>query len=114
MESKNKELVLTKLDELISLIKNTPNYKRYEELKSKMSNNEDIMDLVKSIKKLEQSIVKKEYNKLDTKKDEDKLENLKNKLKEFPDYLEYTYLQEDLNNDFQNIKKIIEDSINNF
>ena len=79
-----------------------------------MSNNEDIMDLVKSIKKLEQSIVKKEYNKLDTKKDEDKLENLKNKLKEYPDYLEYTYLQEDLNNDFQNIKKIIEDSINNF
>lgn len=113
MESKNKELVLTKLDELISLIKNTPNYKRYEELKNKMSNNKEIMDLIKSIKKIEQSIVKKEYNKEDIKEDEKELEKLKNKLKEYPNYLEYTYLQEDLNNDFQNIKKIIEDSINN-
>ena len=113
MENKNKEKLLTKLDELISLIKNTPNYKRYEELKSEMSNNKEIMNLVKNIKKLERSIVKKEYNKLDTKKDEEELMILKNKLKEYPDYLEYTYLQEDLNNDFQNIKKIIEDSINN-
>jgi len=113
MENKNKELVLTKLDELISLIKNTPNYKRYEELKNIMSNNSEIMNIIKDIKKIEQSIVKKEYNKLDYKKEEQKLLELKNKLNEYPIYLEYSYLQEDLNNDFQNIKKIIEDSINN-
>lgn len=113
MENKNKEAVLNKLDELISLIKDTPNYKRYLELKNNMGNNKEIMSLINKIKKEEQTIVKKEYNKEDTSLEEKELLNLKNELNKYPDYLEYTYLQEDLNNDFQNIKKIIEDSINN-
>ena len=113
MENKNKEELLKKLDELIELIKDTPNYKRYIELKDVMSKNNDIMTLIKKIKKTEQSIVKKEYNKEDTKDEEDILKSLKEELNSFPVYLEYSYLQEDLNNDFQNIKKIIEDSINN-
>lgn len=112
MENKNKEKVLKKLDELISLIKNTDNYKRYDELKKEMSKNDLIMSLIKNIKKTEQSIVKKEHNKMDTVEEEKKLEELKEELNSFPSYLEYSYLQEDLNNDFQNIKKIIEDSIN--
>lgn len=113
MENKNKEEVLKKIDELVCLIKDTPNYKRYNELKSQMKNNKEIMSLIKDIKKLEQSIVKKEYNKIDINEEEKKLKELKNELESFPIYLEYSYLQEDLNNDFQNIKKIIEDSINN-
>ena len=112
MESKNKEEVLKKLDELISLIKDTDNYKRYDELKKEMSKNDYIMSLIKEIKKTEQVIVKKEHNKMDTKEEEEKLKKLKEELNSFPSYLEYSYLQEDLNNDFQNIKKIIEDSIN--
>lgn len=112
MEKENKEALLKKIDELIDLIKQTPNYKRYKELKDEMSKNNNIMTLIKNIKKLEQSIVKKEYNKMDTKEDEIKLKELKDELNKFPVYLEYLYLQEDLNNDFQNIKKIIEDSIN--
>ena len=112
MEKENKEALLKKIDELIDLIKQTPNYKRYNELKDEMSKNNNIMTLIKNIKKLEQSIVKKEYNNMDTKEDEIKLKELKDELNKFPVYLEYLYLQEDLNNDFQNIKKIIEDSIN--
>ena len=107
------ERILKKIDELVCLIKDTPNYKRYNELKNQMKNNKEIMSLIKQIKKLEQSIIKKEYNKLNTKEEEKKLKELKEELKSFPIYLEYSYLQEDLNNDFQNIKKIIEDSINN-
>ena len=113
MENKNKEEVLKKIDELVCLIKDTPNYKRYNELKNQMKNNKEIMSLIKQIKKLEQSIIKKEYNKLNTTAEEKKLKELKEELKSFPIYLEYSYLQEDLNNDFQNIKKIIEGSINN-
>ena len=113
MESKNKEEVLSKLDELIDLIKETPNYKRYLELRNNMENNKEIMSLIKEIKKEEQKIVKKEYNKEDISVEEKQLLSLKEELNKYPDYLEYTYLQEDLNNDFQNIKKIIEDSINN-
>ena len=112
MENKNKEELLNTLDELIYLIKNMPNYKRYIELKKKMSNNNEIMNIIRDIKKIEQSIVKKEYNKLDFSDEEKSLSTLKSKLKEYPIYLEYSYLQEDLNNDFQNIKKIIENSFN--
>lgn len=113
MENKNKEELLKKLDELIELIKNSPNYKRYIELKEIMSKNKEIMSLIKDIKKLEQTIIKKEHNNLDTKEEEYKLKLLKEELNSYPIYLEYSYIQEDLNNDFQNIKKIIEDSINN-
>ena len=108
----NKDELLNKIDELIELIKNTPNYKKYIELKEIMKNNSDIMSLIKQIKKVEQSIVKKEYNKVDTSEEENKLKELKSELNTYPIYLEYSYIQEDLNNDFQNIKKIIEDSIN--
>lgn len=113
MENKNKELLLKKIDELLDLIKQTNDYKRYKNLKDEMSKNEEIMSLVKKIKKIEQSIVKKEYNKLDIKDEEKELNRLLKELDDFPIYHEYSYLQEDLNNDFQNIKKIIEDSINN-
>ena len=109
----NKDELLNKIDELIELIKNTPNYKKYIELKEILKNNSDIMSLIKQIKKVEQSIVKKEYNKVDTSEEENKLKELKSELKTYPIYLEYSYIQEDLNNDFQNIKKIIENSINN-
>ena len=113
MENKNREELLKKVDELVCLIKNTPNYIKYEELKNKMASNKEITSIIGKIKKIEQTIVKKEYNKQDTKEDEKELKDLMDKLNEYPIYLEYSYLQEDLNNDFQNIKKIIEDSINN-
>ena len=113
MESKNKEELLKKIDELILLIKDTPEYKRYKELKESMTNSKEIMSLIKEIKKTEQLIVKKEYSKQDVTTEEGQLKELREKLNSFPSYLEYSYLQEDLNNDFQNIKKIIEDSINN-
>ena len=113
MENKNKEKLIKKINELVSLIKETPEYNRYSELKESMSNNKEIMSLIKDIKKVEQSIVKKEYNKQDIKEEEKELKILKDKLNSYPVYLEYSYLQEDLNNDFQNIKSIIEESINN-
>ena len=113
MENKNKEEVLKKLDELIDLIKNTPNYKRYDELKKSLEKNDEVMSLINDIKKQQKDIINKEYKKIDTKNNEKELSRLKEELNKYPNYLEYTYLQEDLNNDFQYIKKIIEDSINN-
>lgn len=112
MENKNKEEILNKIDELVTIIKNSDNYKKYNELKNIMENNNNIMSLINNIKKIEQSIVRKEYIKEDTTSLEEKLTQLKKELDTYPIYKEYTYLQEDLNNDFQNIKKIIENSIN--
>ena len=111
MENKNKELLLKKIDELIELIKQSNDYKRYIELKDKMKSNKSIMSLISKIKKEEQSLVKKEYYKEDTFKEKEKIKELKSQLESYPIYNEYIFLQEDLNNLFQNIKAIIESSI---
>ena len=111
MEKQSKESLLKKVDELVSIVKNTSDYKRYIELKKIMEDNNEIMSLVNSIKKKEQELVKKEYNKVNTSKDEIEVNSLKDELNSYPIYQEYIYLQEDLNNTFQNIKNIIEKSI---
>ena len=110
MEEKNKELLLKKIDELIEIIKNGKEYKRYVELGSKMKENKEIMNLISKIKKEEQIIVKKEYRKEDTSSLNEELNKIKKELNSFPIYQEYTYLQQDLNNTFQTIKSIIEKS----
>ena len=106
MEKQNKEELLKKVDELVSIIKNSNDYKRYIELKTIMENSE-IMPIINKIKKVQRESIKNESRGINTLK----LEALKNELDSYPIYREYTYLQEDLNNDFQNIKKIIEDII---
>lgn len=111
MEKKNKELLLKKVDELVDIIKESDDYKRYIELKTIMENNKEIMKLVKNIKSLQQKTIKLEYNKQDTTKEEKELQSLKDELNSYPIYQEYIYLQEDLNDTFQNIKVIIEKSV---
>jgi cell fate (sporulation/competence/biofilm development) regulator YmcA (YheA/YmcA/DUF963 family) len=112
MENKNREEIIKKVSELVEIIKESNDYKKYSELKDKMKNNKDIMDLVNKIKKEEQQLVNKKYRKEDTKELEDSIDKNKKELMSYPIYQEYSYLQEDLNNTFQNIKSIIENSIN--
>lgn len=111
MEKQNKDLLLKKVDELVSLVKETNEYKRYSELKTKLQSNKTIMLLISEIKKLQQEIIKKEYKGINVEKEENDLESLKKELNSYPIYQEYMYLQEDLNNTFQNIRSIIEKSI---
>ena len=112
MENKNREEILKKVSELVEIIKESSDYKKYIEYKEKMKNNKDIMDLVKKIKKYEQQLVNAKYKKLDTKELEDSIDKMKKELMSYPIYQEYSYLQEDLNNTFQSIKSIIDNSIN--
>ena len=111
MERQNKELLLSKVDELVTLLKESNDYKRYIELKEAIKTNKEIMNSISKIKKLEQERINKEYKKEDVKLLSEELKSLKNELNSYPVYQEYMYLQEDLNNTFQNIKKIIENSI---
>lgn len=110
MEKQNKEELLKKVDELVSIIKNSNDYKRYIELKTIMENSE-IMPIINKIKKVQRESIKNESRGINTLKLEEEIVSLKKELDSYPIYREYTYLQEDLNNDFQNIKKIIEDII---
>ncbi len=108
----NKDKILKKVDELLELIKNSEEYKRYSLLSSDMEKNKSIMLLIGKIKKKEQEIVNKEYYKESTIKEEKEVELLKDELYSYPNYREYSYLQEDLNNMFQNIREILDKSIN--
>ena len=112
MEKKNKEEILLKLDELIDIIKKDEKYKRYKYLKEELKKNKDLMKLINDIKKEEKERVNKEYRKEDISLNEKKINELKSNLESYPDYLEFQYLQEDLNNMFQSIKSILEDNIN--
>ena len=111
MEKLSKE-VLEKVDELVSLIKESSDYKRYLELNKKMKEDKEIIELVNEIKNYQKLIVNMEYRKENTKEYEEKINYNLEKLNTFPIYLEYSYLQEDLNNLFQDIKKILENHIN--
>ena len=97
-----------KIDEMISIIKSSDEYKKYMEISSKMEQDEEIMTLIREIKELQKKIVKEESfgNDIST-LDEDINKKIK-LLEEYPIYLDYIYLQEDLNNTMQMIKESIE------
>ncbi|MBR4672682.1 MAG: YlbF family regulator [Bacilli bacterium] len=112
MEKQNKELIIKKIDELISIVKSSADYQRYIYLANEMKKNNSIMSLVKDIKKLEQKRVNLEYNKENTDDIDKEIDNKRKELDSFPTYQEYSYLKEDLNNTFQSIKSILEQNIN--
>ena len=109
----NKDKILNKVDELVNLIKNSDDYKRYMLLRLEMEKNKEIMEIISKIKKIEQTIVNKKYRKEDISFEETELNNLKKELESYPIYQEYSYLMEDLDNMFQNIREILNKSINN-
>ncbi len=112
MENNNKERLISKTKELVELIKNSSDYQKYLELKNKMKDNNEIMTLISKIKKEEKIITNKEYRKEDIKENNENIDKMKQELEAYPIYNEYMYLQEDLNNMFQSIKSIIENSFN--
>lgn len=108
----NKDKILNKTDELIDLIKNNEDYKRYMYLHEEMKKNKEIMSLISKIKKLEQTVINKEYRKEDTSLEEQEISSLKKELLSYPTYQEYSYLMDDIDNMFQNIREILEKNIN--
>ena len=112
MEKLNSELVLDKTNELVSLIKESNDYKRYLFLKEEMKKDKQLMELVNKIKKSEKLRVNLEHKQEDISNIEKEINSLRKELNEYPIYQEYLYLQEDLNNLFQNIRNILETNIN--
>ncbi len=112
MENCMKDKVLTKTDEIIEYIKNTSEYKRYNLLKEEIYNNKEIMILIEAIKALQKKAVKEESLGKSSKYIDQEIEEKLQVLNSNPLYSEFTYLQEDLNETFQEIKFIIEKNIN--
>ena len=104
--------VLSKVDEIVSHIKNSNSYKKYQEITEKMQKDQDIMNNVRSVKKIQKEIVKLQYEKRDYSQKEKEIADILELLNTYPIYQEYTYLLEDLNNTFQEIRIVIEKYLN--
>ena len=103
------ENLLNKVDDLVDTIKSSEEYKRYLELEDKVKNNKEIMSLINEVKDIEKSIVNSKSKK-DTESLKNELDNRLSKLEDYPLYIEYIELQEELNNLFGTIK----DKLNNY
>ena len=112
MEEKNKEEILKKIEELVQIIKDSDDYKRYLYLKEEMKKNKTLMSLINKIKKKEQELVNKEYRKENVDMLKQEIDSLKEELYSYPSYQEYLYLLEDINNNLQNVRQIIEEALN--
>lgn len=104
--------ILQKADEIVRYIKNSNDYVKYQKLVEQVKNNQEIMDIINEIKRLQKEAVNKEYHKEDTKEINDNIKSNIKKLDKYPIYKEMTYLQEDLDNLFMMIKNMLDDYIN--
>ena len=104
--------VLDKIDEIVKYIEESDDYKKYKEIEKKLENDSEVMNKVTKVKFIQKEMVKLEVEKKDISNLEKEVEEIISSLNTYPIYQEYIYLQEDLNNTFQNIKTIIETYIN--
>lgn len=106
----NKE-VLEKIEELVDDVKQLDRYRRFQKVKDKMQQNQELMTLISSYKKCQQQLVKASYRKQrdEVEKQEEQLRLLEEKMYEIPLYVEYISLQEELDLLFQQIKNYFDD-----
>lgn len=103
--------ILEKVDDLVNYISNSDTYKDYLYLKSKLNNNTEIKDIIKTIKIKQKELVNKEYHKEDISNLEQELQDLENKLNNYPVYCDFIEKQNELNGIFSSIKQQLEECI---
>ena len=113
MEKSMDNIILSKIDEIINIIKNSDEYKKYIEVSDKMKKNKEIMTLIDEVKFLQKRLVKEEAFGNDISSIDEEINKKLEQLEEYPIYLEYTYLQEDLDSSISLVKTSIENYINN-
>lgn len=106
-------IILSKVEEIVNIIKNSNEYKKYMEVSNKMKNNKEIMNLIDEVKSLQKKLVKEQSLGNDISLIDEEINKKLKQLEEHPIYLEYTYLQEDLDNSISLVKTSIEKYINN-
>ena len=109
---KSMNKILQKTDEMVDVIKQNEKYKKYISIKQKISEDKDIMDLINEVKDLQKKIVNETYKGNDISSLQEKINKNMEILNSYPIYVEFNYLQEDLNEIFQHIKEKLQDNIN--
>ena len=112
MNQLNNEII-SKLDDIISLIKDSSKYKRFLEVQESMKNNKDLTSKIDRVKLLQKELIKIESKKEDTDKTFKEYNDLIKELDSYPVYQEYNELLEELDDLYQEIKFVLENHINN-
>lgn len=97
------KVILDKVDEIINVIKTSPNYQKYLLLQEKMNNNQELISLINKVKALQKGLV-------NGKNKEDELKEKMTSLENNPLYREYNNTINDINNEFA----IVENTLNNY
>ena len=106
-------MIQNKIDELFDTIKNSKEYKAYQNIGEVLNNNEEVNSLVEEIKELQQESVKLEEENNPKYKEIDKIiEEKVNTLNNIPVYKEYLRRMDEFNDIIASSKNNIEKYIN--
>ena len=106
-------MINNKIDDLFETIKNSKEYKAYQNIGEVLKDNDEVNDLVEEIKKLQQKSVRLEEENNPEYKEVDKLiEEKVKKLNSIPVYQEYLRRMEEFNDVIASSSKNIEEYIN--
>ena len=107
-------MIETKIDELFETIKNSKEYKAYQNIGEVLNNNEEINSLVNEIKQLQKKSVRlEEEGNLEYKEVDKIIEAKVNTLNNIPIYQEYLRRMEEFNDIIASSRNNIEQYINN-
>lgn len=95
--------ILDKIDEIIKVIENSPEYQKYLLLKNEIKKNKELCSLINEVRVLQKDVTHGMDKKLE-------LKNKTNTLNSYPLYIEYNNILYEINNNLS----IIETSINNY
>ena len=104
--------ILEKTDELVSLIIESSEYQKYQDIKEKMKKDEEVMGLIEEVKSLQKEAVKKSIKNEDVEELDKTIEEKLVILNKIPIYQEYLDVEEEINVTLQTIKNTIENYIN--
>lgn len=109
-----REDIMAKTKELAELITTSAEVEFYKEAEKRIQNHREVQDLIKLIKKKQKEIVAFEHtfkNPAMVKKIEQEIEDLQDKLDEFPIVNQFKQAQDDLNQLLQMIVSVIRDTV---
>lgn len=110
MEKENE--LLESFQEALKDLETSSSYQNLMAIRDKLKDNEEILELVKETKRLQQELVRLEAKGHPIDAKEEELKSITDKLFAIPIYSEYYYLNEEIQLDLDMISKTIESEIN--
>lgn len=106
--------ILNDIEELKEKILSSKEYKDFKKYESILDNNKEINDIITKIKKVQQTIIKKEDKNENVDKEKIELSTLNQKLDTYSDYKNYIESSKKLNEMITYIQKEFENYFNKF